>query len=158
MGAGKSAVGRRLAERLQRPFEDTDERIAAAAGASVAEIFAREGEEHFRRMERDAIESLAGRECVVALGGGAVAQPGAAERLGATGTVVYLRARPETLLQRVGEAGSRPLLRGLDAEERLARLRGLLDERREAYASAKLVVDTDTLSVGAVADRIASRL
>lgn len=157
MGAGKSAVGRRLAARLGLAFVDTDAEIERRAGASVREIFEREGEAGFRGRERAAIEAVAG-PAVVALGGGAIAQPGAAEHLAARGTVVYLRARPETLLARVGDAEARPLLRGLPPEARRERLRGLLAEREAAYATASVIVDTDDLEVGAVAARIAGAL
>jgi shikimate kinase len=158
MGAGKSAVGRALAARRGEPFADADAEVEAAAGRSVAEIFAAEGETAFRRLEREAIERLAGRPGVVALGGGAIAQPGVAERLRASGRVVYLRATPETLARRVGEARERPLLAGLDAEGRIARLRALLAEREPHYACADVVVDTDGLDVEASAAAVAAAL
>jgi len=150
MGAGKSAVGRALAARRRCAFVDGDEAVEGEAGASVAEIFAREGEAGFRRRERAAVERLAGRSAVVALGGGAIAQPGAAARLRESGTVVYLRARPETLLARLGEARERPLLAGLDAPARRERLAQLLAERESHYARAHVSVDTDGLDVEAV--------
>src|SRR5690606_21135862 len=128
MGAGKSAVGPRLAARLGLPFVDADAEIERAAGASIAAIFEREGEASFRARERAAIEAQAGRAAVVALGGGAIAQPGAAERLAATGTVVWLRARPETLAARVGDGAGRPLLASLAPDERRARIAALLAE------------------------------
>jgi shikimate kinase len=158
MGAGKSAVGRALARRRGEPFADSDAEVEAAAGRSVAEIFAHEGEAVFRRLEREAIERLAGRPGVVALGGGAIGQPGMAERLHATGRVVYLRARAETLARRVGEAHDRPLLAGLDADGRLARLRALLSERGPHYAGADLVVDTDGLDVDAASAAVDAAL
>jgi len=159
MGAGKSAVGARLAERLGVAFVDTDAEIEREAGASVAELFEREGEEGFRVRERAAIAAVAGRHAVVALGGGAVAQPGARERLAASGTLVWLRARPETLAARVAdEAAERPLLRGLAPPERRERLAKLLAEREPHYAAAPVAVDTDALSPEAVAERLARRL
>jgi 3-dehydroquinate synthase len=158
MGAGKSAVGAQLAARLGLAFADADAEIERAAGARVAEIFAREGEAGFRARERRAIDALAGRPAVVALGGGAIAQPGAPERLAASGTVVWLRARPETLAARIGDGAERPLLAGLDAQGRLARLRALLDERSPCYATARIAVDTDELAPDAVAARIAASL
>src|SRR5688572_33287316 len=92
MGAGKSSVGALLAERLGRPLVDLDRAIERAAGRSIPELFASEGEAGFRKREREALEAVAGQRLVVALGGGAAAQPGAVERLLATGTLVYLRA------------------------------------------------------------------
>jgi shikimate kinase len=137
---------------------DTDAEIERAAGASVARLFERDGERAFRDRERAEIDAWAGRAVVVALGGGAIAQPGARERLAESGIVVYLRARPETLLERIGDAGSRPLLSGLSREARRARLAALLEERRSAYESASLVVDTDGRTPGEVAGEVAARL
>jgi shikimate kinase len=158
MGCGKSEVGARLAACLERRFVDTDAEIERAAGMSVAQIFEREGERGFRDRERAAIDAWAGEAVVVAPGGGALGQPGAPERLAGSGTVVYLRARPETLLERIGSAHTRPLLMGLSREARRERLTALLEERRSAYESAALVVDTDGLSAGEVASEIAARL
>jgi shikimate kinase len=158
MGAGKSAVGAALARRLGTAFVDVDREVEAAAGASIAEVFASRGEPAFRRLERQVWERLAGKPVVVALGGGAAAEPGAAERLGATGVVVYLRARPETLLARLGDAGARPLLAGRSPEGRAARVAALLEARRAGYERAAVVVDTDALDVEAVAARVAERL
>jgi shikimate kinase len=158
MGAGKSAVGPRLARRLGRRFHDTDVEIERAAGASIAEIFASEGEPAFRDRERRAIEDLLGANPVVALGGGAISQPGAAERLARAGTVVYLKAAPEILLDRLGDCSSRPLLREVAPEARLAKLEALLAERETAYASAAIGVSTEGRTIEAVVEEICLRL
>ncbi len=158
MGAGKSAVGSRLAARLGRAFVDTDALVESVAGKSIAAIFAEEGEASFRTLERAAIGRVAGRAVIVALGGGAIAQPGVAEELTASGKVVYLRARPETLLARIGDAERRPLLAGLDGAERLARLRALLQTRKAAYVRAACVVDVDEGDIDAVTDRVLEAL
>jgi len=156
MGAGKSTVGRKLAHQLRRRFVDTDHEIARAAGCSVAEIFASQGEGVFRRLELAAVKPLVGSGAVVALGGGAVAQAELREAL--DGSVVYLRAAPETLLSRVREAESRPLLAGLSADERLERLRGLLELREAAYGTAAITIDTDLLAPSEVAERVLGAL
>jgi shikimate kinase len=92
----------------------------------------------------------------VALGGGAMAQPGAPERLCAAGVVVYLRARAETLARRVGSGASRPLLAGLDEAGRLAKLRELLAQREPAYMQAHHIVDVNGGSPRRIAREIAT--
>ena len=158
MGSGKSTLGPALARALGRRFVDADREIEREAGVSVSELFAREGEAGFRARERAALEALAGSGAVVALGGGAIAQAGAAERLAAQGTVVYLRARLETLVMRLGNASSRPLLAGLDAKGRRARLEALLAERKPAYETARITIDTDDLIVPGLVAELAPRI
>jgi shikimate kinase len=158
MGAGKSTVGPALARRLGVRFVDTDAEIEREAGLAVSEIFARDGEDAFRAREREAIEALAGRPAVVALGGGAIARAGMPERLAATGTVVYLRAEPATLARRLGDARERPLLADLDPEGRRQRVEQLLATREAAYRSAALTVDTDERSAQEVVEAILAGL
>jgi len=158
MGAGKSAVGRALAEKLGVVFVDSDREVETAAGRSVADIFADEGEAAFRARERRIVERLAGSENVVALGGGTIAQPGMAQRLADTGTVIYLRAKSATLVARLEGCGDRPLLAGMDAAARGARLDELLAERREAYETASIVVDTDGAAIPEVVREVMRRL
>ena len=158
MGAGKTSVAPLVAACLGRPHFDTDREIEAAAGRPIVELFAREGEGGFRRRERAAIEALAGRAAVVALGGGALAQAEIAGRVAATGPIVLLEARPETLLARLGDAESRPLLAALSPTQRLQRLRDLLAERAPHYAEAHLRVATDSATPAEVADRVVAAL
>jgi shikimate kinase len=158
MGSGKSAVGSILAARLGWRFIDTDREIEAAAGASVAQIFAREGEPRFRERERAALCALPGARAVVALGGGAVVDARNREVLAQKGTLVWLDASPEALAARTASDSSRPLLAGLDREGRIARLRELSVARRPAYASAALRIDTDGRTPREVADQILQAL
>lgn len=158
MGAGKSSVAAELAKILGCKVFDSDAVVEQEAGMAIPEIFEREGELGFRARERAAIEKLAALGGVVALGGGAMAQPGAAERLRASGIVVYLRARAETLARRVGTGRTRPLLAGLDDAGRLAKLRELLAQREPAYMQAKHIVDADAGNPRRIAREIAARL
>lgn len=158
MGAGKSAVGRELAQELGLPFVDTDREVEREVGCSIADLFSREGERAFRSRERAAIERLAGRAAVVALGGGAMAQRGIPQRLAESGIVIYLRASLETLLTRVGDAEGRPLLRGLDEAERREEIERLLAERAPHYERAQVVVDTDVRDAATVAQAIVKAL
>ena len=158
MGAGKSTVGPALAQRLGRRFVDSDAEIERECRAPVAEIFARDGEAAFRARERALVARLCAEPVVAALGGGAVAQPGVAETAARAGTLVWLRARPETLLARLGDAAARPLLAGLAGPARLARLRELCAAREAAYARAELVVDTDGLACDEIVELVAEAL
>jgi shikimate kinase / 3-dehydroquinate synthase len=149
MGAGKTSVGRRLAERLGRPFIDIDEVISSKTQSSVGEIFACSGEEAFRALERSALLDIAGRDtdAVVATGGGLPVDPVNRSIMKACGHVVHLRADFETLATRVPEDSSRPLWN--------EHARTLLLERTPAYEDADFTVPTDGLSVQEVVDTAA---
>lgn len=154
MGSGKSAVGRRLAERLGWRFVDTDEEIASVAGMSIPEIFDRQGEERFRELERAVLERLPDRGAVVALGGGAVVDPANRALLSHKGVCVLLEAPPETLASRIGDCDGRPLLAGASGEERVERLREVHAGRRSAYEEAEVRIRTDDRTVEEVCDMI----
>ena len=158
MGAGKSKIGRALAERLELTFADTDADIVARTGHTIADLFSADGEAAFRILEREAIEARAGDEAVVSLGGGAIAQPGVAALLRRTGTVVYLRATPETLLERLGDGSKRPLLAGLTAEKREERLAELLRARNPYYEKADVIIDVDGRSAKENTEAVAREL
>jgi shikimate kinase len=151
MGAGKTTVGRRVAQALGVDFLDTDEMIERDAGRTVAEIFVDDGEGHFRDLERAAVaEALATHTGVLALGGGAVLDPDTRALL-AGRPVVFLRVGLAAAAQRVGLGVSRPLLLG----NVRGRIKQLLDERAPVYESvASHTVDTDGLTADEVADRV----
>lgn len=156
MGAGKSSVGKLLAERLAAEFVDVDEQIENAQGQSVAAIFARCGEERFRELERSAIRdavSVPGR--VVAAGGGAFADESNRGALKAYGSVIFLDVSVESVLERLAQDRSRPLFGGGKDSEKL---RKLMETRRPAYKEADFTVSTDRRSVAEIADRILSLL
>ena len=157
MGSGKSTVGPALAERLGRPFVDTDHVIEAKARRPISRIFAEEGEAHFRDLEREAIKEASVTNSVIALGGGAFSQEGAAESLLAQGIVIFLDASTELILERIGEARSRPLLAGLSAQGRGAKLEALRAERMTDYAKATLAVRAEG-SAEKVTNRIMEKL
>lgn len=153
MGAGKSTVGRILAKRLGRPFADTDKLVERAAKASIPEIFEREGERGFRRLEAAAVRNVAAlRGQVIAVGGGAVLDPANVTQLRATGDLVLLDADPKDLAQRTRRRG-RPLLDGV--EDREARLLQLRSARAAAYTSAAAhVIDSSGRSPDEIADAV----
>ncbi len=151
MGAGKTTVGRICAERMGRPFVDTDEVVESLAHATVAEIFATDGEGRFRELERQVIADVVAspEALVVACGGGSVVDPQNRRRLRAAGRVVWLRAQPAVLHERVGDGVGRPLI----ATEPLSTLERLAATREAAYTEvAHAIVDTEGLDPRAVAD------
>jgi len=157
MGAGKTAVGRRLARLLGYRFVDSDAAIEARTGVDIAYIFEKEGEAGFRQREREAIDVLT-RETgiVLATGGGAVLLPENRERLAGRGAVVYLDASVAQQLARTRRSNHRPLLRTADPGARLAELMAV---REPLYRSiAALTVTTDGRKVATVAAEIARRL
>jgi len=157
MGAGKSTVARLAAKRLGWTWIDTDVEITRTGGATVAELFARDGEAQFRRDEASALQTALGHvgPLVLSVGGGAVLDPGNRDTLRAAGTVVWLRARPETLIERVHDGGGRPLLAGATAQDREESLRRIDAERRALYADvADEIVDVDDVDAQRVAERV----
>ena len=154
MGSGKSTVGGRLADCLGWSFVDTDLEIESQVGLSVREIFAREGEDGFRVLERALLARLPEHRAIVALGGGATVPAENLEILRGKGRLVFLDARPETLASRIEETAGRPLLAGARGEERVRRLREILEARRKAYRAAELSVVTDDLTVEEVCEAV----
>jgi shikimate kinase len=138
MGAGKSSVGRRLAARLGLTFVDADTEIEAAAGMSIAEIFAAHGEAYFRSGEARVIARLLeGGPQVMATGGGAIMNPDTRALVRVKGVSVWLDAEYEVLLRRVKRRTDRPMLKTADPAETLRRL---LNERKPVYSQADVTL------------------
>ena len=155
MGSGKTTVGGLVAERLGTSVRDTDHDVEATAGREISDIFVDSGEAHFRALERTAVATaLAEHDGVLALGGGAVLDPGTRELL--TGhDVVFLRVGLSDAVKRVGLGTARPLLLG----NVRGRIKALLDERTPVYESvATLTVETDGREPAEVADEIVAAL
>lgn len=140
MGAGKSAVGRRLATTLKAPFFDSDDEIVRAATMPIPDIFEKFGERHFREGERRVIARLlSGPPHILATGGGAFITAETRALLRARAHVVWLRADLDTLVARCGRRDDRPLLKGRDVRQRLAEL---MEARDPVYAQAESVVES----------------
>lgn len=131
-GSGKTAVGRRLARMLHRPFIDTDSLIEEEAGLPIPEIFGQHGEGHFRALEKETIARLPAGDAVISTGGGAVMDPASLGHLRRGSTVFFLEASPEVLEPRIARSGRPPLTDRPLGEE----IRHLLQERTPVYRSA----------------------
>jgi shikimate kinase len=142
MGCGKSAIGRTLADLLDVPFVDSDAAIEAAAALSIAEIFARDGEEFFRERETEVLRRLlSGPPGIVSTGGGAFMADRNRASIAEMGVALWLDADLDTLWERVRHKDTRPLLRTPDPKTTLTEI---FHTRRPIYAQAGL-----RLSIGA---------
>lgn len=151
MATGKSTVAVLLAEELGYELVDVDQVIVRKEGRSIAEIFAQSGEAYFRKVESQCLtEVLQSDKQIISTGGGAVLAPANTRLMLEHGVVIALTATAEEIIARVSGDQNRPLLAG-NAEERV---RGIMEERREAYRFAHCTVDTTGLSTAEVLQHI----
>lgn len=157
MGAGKSAVGRRLARELDRQFADSDDVIERRTGVDIPFIFEKEGEAGFRKRERKVIDEMtAQRGVVLATGGGAIMDAENRRRLASRGLVIYLQTSVRQQLGRTRSGRERPLLASPDPGKVLE---GLMNIREPLYREiADIIVDTDGRTVASVVREIRQRL
>jgi shikimate kinase len=152
MGTGKSAVGRHLADQLHIPFIDMDVVISKKARLSVSDIFKTKGEAAFRTLEREAVLELSGMDkTVIATGGGVLLDPKNREHLQMNGILVCLTAKMGTLLERLKEDPTRPLVSGENLEQNVDRL---MKERQSIYNSCPIQIDTENKSIAQVSAEI----
>ncbi|MGA2622218.1 MAG: shikimate kinase [Bacteroidota bacterium] len=164
MSSGKSTLAPFLAQKLGFGLIDIDREIESSAGQTVPEIFRTLGESYFRRLERAILANVSKREgYVVSLGGGTITHADNLHVVKSTGILVYLKARPEAIFQRVRLKTDRPLLDTVDGklltdEELDARIRHLLAEREPLYAQADITIVTDDKPVNLMLDELADRI
>jgi shikimate kinase len=158
MGAGKSTIGREIADRLHLEFFDSDQEIERRTGADIAWVFDLEGEEGFRKREETVIEDLSERQGIVlATGGGSVISTNVRNKLSARGIVVYLETTIDKQVARTQRDRRRPLLQ--TSEEPRTVLENLAVERNPLYEEiADVIVKTDDQSAKVVAHNIIDRL
>lgn len=142
MGAGKSTIARALQRELGFPLIEMDERIVKEQGMSINDIFAQYGEDHFRDIESQLIVDIGKEEpSIVSCGGGVVVRPQNTQNMKAIGRIVFLKATPETIYERVKNSTDRPILNGHMNVEYIAEL---MEKRRALYeAAADITIQTD---------------
>jgi len=161
-GSGKSSVAAPLAERLGFSWIDADDEIERVAGKSIAQIFADEGEAHFRQIERSVMQSLLSRDkLIIAAGGGAILNAETSKEIQDAGPVVWLKADVNALEQRISHDDSttsrRPALTASASQRE--EIQNLLDQREPLYqACASITVDTDSKTVIQIVDEIMGSL
>lgn len=151
-GAGKSTVVSLVAEQLGAPGVDLDVEIERAVGCTVGEIFSRQGEAEFRRLERDAMDRvLAESPRVIAAGGGWAAEPGNLERVVGKALVLYLEVSPSVAAERLAGTTDRPLLADTSRTDRIAALLGI---REPFYRRADHTLAVDRVAPEEVSERV----
>ena len=154
MGCGKSTVGRRLSYRLRRPYVDTDNLIELKTKMTISDIFAAQGEDAFREMETDCIKTMFDykQDYVIAVGGGLPMREVNRDIMKKLGTVVYLRATPDTIYERLKNDTKRPLLQGEDPQGKICKMIG---QRGPIYeVAADYIIDVDGKSFEEIMDEI----
>jgi shikimate kinase len=156
MGTGKTTVGRRVAELLKAPFFDVDDTIKRQTGQTISDLFRVKGETSFRAVESAAIQELSMQDkVVIATGGGSLMTPQNRDFLEKRGILVCLTARTGTLLERLKDDLTRPLLAGESMAERVERL---MQERQSVYAMCPIQVGTDGKTINQVAEEVVQKV
>lgn len=156
MGTGKSSVGKVLAKRLGRAWVDIDQKIEESQKKKIADLFEKEGEAHFRNLEKEMVHQVSqGAGLVITTGGGVVLDAENMQALKKNGVLIALAATPETIFHRVKDSRHRPLLKTTDP---LGEIRRLLSVRQPLYEKADHYFHTDGKNASQVAELITERL
>lgn len=157
MGVGKSTIAKILAQELDAKLVEMDETIEAEAGITINEIFEKYGEDHFRQIESDLILTIGDEDAsIVSCGGGVVVRPQNVENMKKSGKIVFLKATPETIYERVKNSTDRPILNGHMNVEYIAQL---MEKRRALYeGAADITIETDGKTKEEICSEIICRL
>lgn len=154
MGCGKTSVGIKLSYRLRRPMIDTDKLIEKDEGRTISEIFETDGEDYFRNLETECLKRLTEtvNNHIISVGGGLPIREENHILLKKLGTVVYLRAKPGTIYERLKHDTTRPLLQGDDPQQKI---RTLMEKRASVYEkAADIIIDVDSKDFDTIMDEI----
>ncbi len=157
MGSGKTTVGKLLAQKMNRPFLDSDHEIERITGQTITELFIEKGESHFRELERAFIHDLKNKKqaFIVSCGGGLPCFHELIDELKNQGEVVFLNASVETLTARLFlQKKNRPLLNQLSDEEFVASIRERLSNRMKVYALANEIIEVDKRTIQSIVEEI----
>lgn len=160
MGAGKSTIGPILANTMGWEFYDLDRVIEKILGKKIKTIFEEKGEQYFREIEEKTLRELSeGKELVISLGGGTIANEKNFEIIKKSGSIVYLKSSPESMYERLKFKRDRPSLIKSDnesptKEELMQRILHIFNERKKYYEQADVILDTDKTTVGITVDKI----
>lgn len=158
MGCGKSTVGIKLSYRLRRSLLDTDKIIEKEENRTISDIFVTDGEGYFRDLETQCLKKLIQTEKnqIISVGGGLPIRKENHTLLKELGTVVYLRAKPETIYERLKHDTTRPLLQGENPQEKI---RALMGQRAAIYEkTADVIIDVDVKDFDTILDEIVEKL
>lgn len=156
MGTGKSVVGKKLAAKLNKDFVESDDMIEAREKMPIRDIFEKKGEPYFRRVEKEVIKEASSRKnVVISAGGGAIVDEENFNNLKNSGTLICLKASPDTILKRTKDPKTRPLLNVPDPKKKIGKL---LKKREPYYNKADFSVETDNLSIEQVVSKITDLL
>jgi len=160
MGAGKSRIGRTLAAEYGWIFYDSDSLIEERSAQTVNEIFTRQGEAAFRKLETEVIRQLAAKPwpSVIALGGGALMAAQSFNTIKKSGLLIYIKSSPEKIYERIKNSSKRPLLKQAARKEMLIRIRNLLNERAPVYEQADIIFERDGLNLDEIVKNLYNQI
>lgn len=159
MGSGKSTIGKNLAQKLSVPFHDLDNLIEKKSGKSIPEIFESEGEDRFRKIEKDLIIQFAQTaEGIIALGGGTLQNQQITDHVKLNGWLVFLDCKPDTLYNRLKESSNRPMISSSSKESLKLKITTLLNDRLKFYEQAHFSIDCSDKDVDTILEELIQKL